>query len=115
MTKEKEILFCYKLDELTGEITQYKITEYEFHEGAFGNKKHDCWMFRGVVSKDYNYRHCIERFKLDRYVNQKLFTFNQSMDYGRKIIIDTIMDKAKQAHREEVRYKEILEKIGVEI
>lgn len=110
-----KVLYCYKVDELTGLITQYEIKDYEFHKSAYGNKNHDTWSFRGIISKDCNYRYCIERFKLNRYVNQKLFTFNPSMDYGRKIIIDTIMDKAKQAHREEVRYKEILEKIGAEI
>lgn len=106
-----EILYCYKVDELTGQITQYEIKNYDFQEAAYGNKNHDTWSFRGIVSKDYNYRYCIERFKLDRYVSQKVFTFNSSKEYAHNIIRTAIRGKINKAQYEQQKYNELLNKI----
>lgn len=109
-----EILYCYKVDEVTGQITQYEIKDYEFHKSVFGSKNHDTWSFRGIISKDCNYRYCIERFKMDRYVSQKVFTFNPSIEYAHNIIKKTINGKIIKAQYEEKKYKELLGKIGAE-
>ena len=108
-----KVLYCYKVDELTGLITQYEIKDYEFNKSAYGNKNHDTWSFRGIISKDCNYRYCIERFKLDRYVSQKVFTFNQSAQYAYDIIKSAIKEKISKAQYEQQKYNELLGKIEV--
>ena len=105
-------LYCYKLDELTGQLAQYKIEEYSFHKNVYGNKHRDTFQFRGIISEDQNYRYVVERGKLDRYVSQKLFTFNPSIDDAMKKVRKSIEDKRDKSKRECFRYESILRKLG---
>ena len=110
--KIMETLYCYKLDELSGEITKFEILEYHFKKNAWSDTK-DEYCFRADLYERANYPYCVKRNQLDRLVHDKVFTFNPDIDYGVQVIKDTVLDREKTATKELNKYKNLLAKINM--
>lgn len=104
-------LYCFKLDDITGKIKKYTITDFKFSKNAYGYETRDVWQFRGQLGNNDTYRYYVERNKLDRFVTNKLYTLNGDEDRAYQIIMDAIRDKADKAERDMKRYNGLLEKV----
>lgn len=105
-------LYCFRVDDITGEINRFYISEYKLSKNPYKNDSRDIFMFQGQTGgKDEHYRYCVERGKLDRFCTNKLFTFNSSQERATQLIIDCIKEKADKAEKEMKRWNALLMKI----
>ena len=105
-------LYCFRVDDITGEINRFYISDYKLSRNPYKNEDRDIFMFQGQTGgKDEHYRYCIERGKLDRFCTNKLFSFNSSQERATQLIIDCIKEKADKAEREMKRNMALLKKI----
>ncbi len=93
-------LYCFKLDESTGKIKKYEISEYHFVPNKRGYKGKDTYCFVANFGTIADYKYQVKVEILDKYVAKKLFTFNGEPSYAFKIIKQTVLDKKNKAQQE---------------
>ena len=99
-------LYCFEFNEDTGEISKEEITEYKvshpYNLPAFSHIKQYRFKYKGrnITIKDD---------KLDKFLNWKVYTFNDSLENVKSIIYDTIYNKKVEFEKQYNRYTELLE------
>lgn len=84
-------LYCFKVNPETGQITKITIPRYNIKKPSHYTSRL-IYVFGNCISNDgKTYR--ITSDKLDRFVGNKLFTFNGSSDDAYKFILETINEQ----------------------
>ena len=96
-------IYKFVLDEETGNITVYEITDYT--ESKWSNKER-WWRYRGPGCWMYIYES-----KLDRYLSGHVYSFNPDITHARKIILESVSAKASKAFKEYKRWSEVKSKM----
>lgn len=104
-------IYLYKLNENTGEISVYEITEWILIPHKFGIIDRDEFRFTGKFGSKFNYTYNVRRNKLDKYISQKVFSFTYNPQEIYKIIKTAIEDKRLKAVREASKQTSILRKM----
>lgn len=99
-------LYCFKFDIDNNKIQKITIKDYSVSEKSFSISRCSYKFINTVTSSGKYY--WLESTKLDRYVSNKVFTFNNSVDYAKQIAIDTIKAKQKAAQAEYDRCSALL-------
>ena len=99
-------LYCFEFNEDTGELSKEEITEYKvshpYSLPAFSNIKQYRFKYKGrnIIIRDD---------KLDKFLNWKVYTFNDSLENVKSIIYDTIYNKRAEYEKQYNRYTKLLE------
>lgn len=84
-------LYCFKVNPETGQIKKITIPRYNIKKPSHYTSRL-IYIFGNCISNDgKTYR--ITSDKLDRFVGNKLFTFNGSILDAREVITDTLLDQ----------------------
>lgn len=98
-----DILYCFKFDDITGEITSIAITEYKLKFNQYTGRKTYSWDTPRINKADTHFT--VHEEKLDRFVNNKVFTFDANFEHACRIIENTLkadIDRfEKQARRKQ--------------
>lgn len=89
-------LYCFKLDEKTNELITYIITEYTAKTNQFGMTSYR-WLTPRINNSDrffVTYSH-----KLDKYANNKIFTFDPDPARARILMVDGLQEKIDEHQR----------------
>ena len=108
---KSNILYCFKFNPNTFEITKWEITKYQ------KRKVNDCgrvvYTFRNSKISDRTGAYSVENTKLNRFVSNKVFTFNPDEKRVRRIIESTLVDKYYTTLKQANSYKRLL--VGLNI
>ena len=104
--KEMENLYCFKFDDITGEITKIVIKDYKIKKinnyNRIGYK-----FYSKEINKSANY-YFVENSKLDRFVSNKIYTFKDDIDMVRRTIRKTLEEKTEEYYRLYTRSNSLL-------
>ena len=102
-----EILYCFKLNKETGEIKRIDIKNYE--RGKWTGSKN---FFRYRINSNiyYAYENDLERFKNDR-----MYTFNPSMERAVEEIQKKLTSNRDIAKHELEKWETLLDKLHIEV
>ena len=98
-------LYCFKLNEETGEVIKITISPEEFEAKTWTNNK-KYWRFK--LNNQIMY--CYEQ-NLDMFKNSKVYSFNDDIEAAKKIICQTISDRKTKAEKDLKRYSTLLKKM----
>ena len=105
-----ETLYCFKYDKENGKLTKIEIPEYKIITNRFTDRKKYCFE-KPKINKSYSHYEIPEE-KFDRFVSDKLFTFNPDVENAKQIIYSTLEYKRDRAELEYHKYQEELNKIN---
>lgn len=100
-----ESLYCYKLDEETGEIIKITITPDQYELRKYTNTKY-CWR----ININGYIHHCYEQ-DLDRFKTWKVYSFKDDIEAAREIFDKELKERRTKAQKEAERYHEVLDKM----
>ena len=104
-----QTLYCFKVDDATGDMEKYEITDYEYLDT--GNYQYrPVYRFMSVFSS-YKCKYSVRVKNIDKYVSHKLFTFNPDTNRAVSLIRKELKRKADAARREMRRYDALSRKI----
>lgn len=103
-----ETLYCFKYDKENGKLTKIEIPEYKIITNRFTDRKNYCFE-KPKINKSYSHYEIPEE-KLDRFVSDKLFTFNPDVQRVKRIILNTICCKRDKTKAEYHKYQNEVEK-----
>lgn len=83
-------LYCFRLNEDLS-LTRFEITEYDTNENFYTKKKTYSFSEPKVNKSDKHYT--VPEAKLDRFLNNKVYTFIDDENYAWEIIKETLFDK----------------------
>lgn len=106
-----DTLYCFKYDTETSELTKIEIPGYKIITNKYTDRKTYCFEKPKINKSDSHYQ--IPEAKLDRFVNDKLFTFNPDVENAKNIIYNTLMDKMDKAYDEYCKYVEMIGDIRI--
>lgn len=105
-------IYCFKVNPYNGEITKYTITDYR------KRKINDCgrmvYTFRNPKVCDGYAHYAIENSKLDRFVNYKIFTFEDDQTRAERIIANTLHGKYLKAKIEVQKLEKPMDVLNIE-
>ena len=96
-------LYCFKYDEETGKIETIEIPEYRVDVNRYTGRKTYCFQKPRINKSDSHYH--IPEAKLDRYVNNKVYTFNSDIQNAKRIILEDITYRQLQAYNDLLRWQ----------
>lgn len=99
-------LYCFKLDEQTGEITRLVIENYSKYQPSPFVPSRVFYTF--VIN---NYRHDLNSKNLDRCVNWRYYTFEDNLDKVKQEFISDLRNKITKAKKDLFRYSNAYENI----
>lgn len=102
-----EKLYCFKFDDITGEITRVVISDYSIKK--INNYNRYGYKF---CSKEINKslsHYFVENSKLDRFASNKVFTFHDDIVRVKEIIRNTLKEKSDNYYRMYARNNYLLE------
>lgn len=97
-------LYCFKFDDITGEVEQVEITEYAVGY-TYSGKKVFYFESNDIVKNQKRYT--VEEKKFDRFVNGKIYTFNGDRKAAIDLMLKTMKDKTKYHGREMRRWNKL--------
>lgn len=100
---ELKTIYCYKLNDETGEIKKIAITDYK--KGQWSNSK-TFYRFRRNGAITYAYDVDFDKFK-----NNHVYSFDADLDKARSIILEALDVKRTIAHNNYLKYTERKDKI----
>lgn len=106
---DKQSLYCFKLDPVTGVVTRYEVSgaEWTLNRHAWSRGR-DEYVFYTDIGTSSRYRYSVQQRNLDRFVSNKLYTFNPDRNAALNIINKALGDKLSQAQREVSKYDMII-------
>lgn len=104
-----ETLYCFKYDRENGKLTKIEIPEYKINTNRFTDRKTYCFEKPRINKSDNHYQ--IPEEKFDRFVSDKVFTFNPDVENAKYIIYDTLVDKRDKAYDEYTKYSDLVNDI----
>ncbi len=103
--KKMNPIYCYILNDITGELTRLKICEYRVKENVYTSRK--IYTFANCISRNgKNYQVTSDKF--DRFANNKVFSFNDNYRDIYNIIRNTLTTRGDKAHRDYRRCEYLL-------
>ena len=96
-------LYKFILDTDTGKISVQEITDYDYEEGYWINRK-KYWRY-----KSGSWYYCYEN-DLDRYKCGHVYSFNPDFDHAYEIIIHELKSRADKAKAEYEKYEKLYNK-----
>ncbi len=105
-----EPLYCFHLNEATGQLRKFEITDYVIKWFGYG-VKHQCYSFMLALNERSPYKYNIKTSNLDRYVGQKLFTFDPDINNAIEVIVKTLEKKSLSAKSEHQYCERIIKRI----
>ena len=96
-------LYCFKYDEETGKIETIEIPEYRVDVNRYTGRKTYCFQKPRINKSDSHYH--IPEAKLDRYVNNKVYTFNSDIQNAKRIILEDMTYRQLQAYNDLIRWQ----------
>ena len=106
-----ETLYCFKYDKENGKLTKTEIPEYGTSTNRFTGRK--TYYFNKPRINKSSGLYQVPEEKIDRFVNDKVFTFNPDVENVKHIIYNTVVDKMNNAHDEYVKYGEMVDDIRI--
>lgn len=103
-------LYCFKYNGENCNITKIEIPEYRIDTNKYTGRKTYCFDKPRINKSDSHYQ--IPEGKLDRFVNDKIYTFNPDVENVKQIIYSTLEKKRDEAEYEYHRYQEELDIIN---
>ena len=97
-------LYCFKFDDITGEVTQIQIPKYAVGY-AYVRKKVYHFECSEIVKNQKQFT--VEEKKFDRFVNGKIYTFNGDRKAAIDLMLKTMKDKKKYHDREMRRWNKL--------
>lgn len=110
MISKMETLYCFKYDKENGKLTKIEIPEYATSVNKFTDRK-TYYFNKPRINKSIGVYQVPEE-KLDRFVNDKVFTFNPDVKNVKYIIYDTLVDKRDKAYDEYCKYDKMVDDIS---
>jgi len=102
-----EPLYCFKYEEDTGKITKIVIPEYTIDANRYTDKKTYCFDEPKINKSDRHFT--VPEAKLDRYVSNKVYTFNGDTQNAKRIILEDITGRQLQAYTDLLRWQDTVE------
>lgn len=96
------MLYCYRVNENTGEIRKYTIKDYVEQKRKYGNTME--YSFKQDLGTGVVYPYYLTNDKLNRYSKEKYFTFNDNEQEVVRDILDAISEKEAQYSRKATRF-----------
>lgn len=90
-------LYCFKFNDITGEVTKVVIPEYK--EIAINNYGKIGYKFISNEINKGSVHYLIENGKLDRFVSNKIFTFHDDSRKACEIMAKTLKEKSDEYRR----------------
>ena len=87
-------LYCFKFNDITGEITRIEITNYNTRYNSYTGKCTYTWGTPRINKCDSKFS--VSEDKLDRFVSNKVFTFKDDYEYVCGIIENTLLSDAEK-------------------
>lgn len=87
-------LYCFKFNDITGEITRIEITNYNTRHNKYTGKCTYTWEKPRINKFDSKYS--VSEEKIDRFVSNKVFTFRDDYEYVCGIIENTLLSDAEK-------------------
>lgn len=103
-------LYCFKYDKENGKLTKIEIPEYKIITNRFTDRKTYCFEKPKINKSDSHYQ--VPEEKIDRFVSDKVFTFNPDVKDVKYIIYDTLVDKRDKAYDEYCKYDKMVDDIS---
>ena len=98
-------IFCFKFNDITGKVTRIEISEYRIQVNASTGKK--TYLFANTITQEgSNYR--VSEDKFDRFVSNKVFSFDDSYSHAYKIMKDDLEEAIGRLEREYKRKQSLL-------
>lgn len=111
MDLETRVLYCFKFDDVTGEIIRIVLDDYRVRQvNSFGKK---VYVFKSNEICKGVYHYSVTSDKLDRFVSNKVFTFVDDLDRVKKIMNDTLKENIAERKRALDRQIYLLNKLNV--
>ena len=104
-----EILYCFKYNKRNGKLTKIEIPEYKIVTNKYTDIKTYCFEKPRINKYDRNYR--VSEEKIDRFTNDKVFTFNPNVENVKQIICSTLEEKRDKAYSEYCKYDDMVDDI----
>jgi len=107
--EEEGTLYCYRLDEVTGEVHSFEIdpSEWQLRKHIW-NSGRDEYVFWKNLGTNANYNYSVQRRKLDRYISSKVYTFNPDPSHAYDVISKELNAKLKKAKLDVKKYNKML-------
>ena len=102
---DEKVLYCFKLNEETGEIEKIAITDYVKKCISESAKRYT------YIYRYNNNLYVVYERNLDVLVNWKLHTFNPDQEVAFSIIENSIKEKADKSLNDYYRWTEVLRKV----
>lgn len=105
-------LYCFRIDEETGDITSYTLTDYSKrcissythrNEFRFDGRLIGCSIKNITVLREEN---------IGRYVNGKVFLYENDIEKARSIVLNDIKNRLETAKANAKRYEEFYNKLS---
>ena len=104
-------LNCFRIDEETGNIETFSFTDYKVIVVSQYTQRKEI-VFDGRLAGAKIKECCHLRYEnLDKYVNHKVFSFNQSCENARKIVIESLKQKEQQLNKDLQRVTTLVNKM----
>lgn len=101
-----EILYCFKYDKENCKITKIEIPEYKISTNRFTGRKTYCFEKPRINKSDSHYQ--VPEEKIDRFVSDKVFTFNPDVENVKQIIYSTLEKKRDKGYKDFCKYGDML-------
>lgn len=100
-------LYRFQLDEDTGRITRTVIEDYHIsHPSLYvPNRVHYLYVTRGI-------RHDIHGENIDKFVNWQVYSFSESIENAKNIMLANLKARYKQAISDTKRFATVIDKLG---
>lgn len=109
MFSKMETLYCFKYDKENGKLTKIEIPEYGISVNKFTERK--TYYFNKPRINKSSGLYQVQEEKIDRFVSDKVFTFNPDVENVKRIILNTICCKRNKAYDEYIKYSEMVDDI----
>lgn len=101
-----EPLYCFKFNDETGEITKIEIPKYRTDYNKYTKKNTYVWSEPRINVSDSHFS--VSDDKIDRFVTNKVFTFNTDYEHACEIIRNTLIEDAEKLEKQMRRKLELL-------
>ena len=112
MGSENIPLYCFRINEETGEITSYELTDYKkILKCSYTNQHEFRFDGRNVGGKIKNIT-VLREENIGRFVNGKVFLYENDIDKARSIALQEIKDRLTEVEANVKRYKDFYDKLS---
>ncbi len=98
-------IFCFKFNDITGELIRIEVPEYRISENYNTGKKK--YSFANTITKDGS-NYVVTEDKFDRFVNNKVFLYEDNVVKAYDIMEESLKTDIDRLEREKKRKKALL-------